>query len=91
LGLTLEIDENFHWIEQDWNKWDNDWLIFLTHSDFDGYFTAYRCGRIAKKLKLVFSKWYPEDIYHIYDLEHGLKLVDAMEYCNKNNEILILC
>jgi hypothetical protein len=86
LGLTIEIDSNFKWITQDWSKWDKDWFIFLTHSDCDGIFTPSQCGRISKKLKSVIDRWNPNDILESYDIEHGLKLVDAMQYCKDNKK-----
>ncbi|HEX4374901.1 MAG TPA: hypothetical protein VHZ50_16470 [Puia sp.] len=86
LGLTLEIDSNFKWVQQDWGKWDKDWLIFLTHSDCDGIFTFSQCARISKKLRCVLEKWEPKDIQHVYDLEHGVNLVEAMEYCKINKK-----
>lgn len=86
LALTLETDSNGRWVEQDWEKWDKDWLIFLTHSDCSGYFTHFQCGRISKKLKSVLEKWEPKDLHYFYDLEHGLILVKAMEYCNDNKK-----
>lgn len=86
LGLALEIDYEGRWIQQDWEKWDKDWLIFLTHSDCSGQFTHSQCGRISKKLKDVLEKWEPKDIQYLYDIEHGLLLVDAMKYCKDNKK-----
>jgi hypothetical protein len=86
LCLTLELTPDFKWIEQDWNKWDEDWLLFLTHSDCDGYFTPDQCGRISKKMKKVIENWMPIDIIGQYDLEHARYLIKAMEHCKENNK-----
>ena len=86
LGLILETDSEGRWIQQDWEKWDKDWLIFLTHNDCSGQFTHSQCGKISKKLKAVLDKWDPTNIQHSYDIKHGLLLVDAMQYCNKNKK-----
>ncbi len=88
LGLKLEIDSEFKWIDQDWESWDKDWLIFLTHSDCNGYFTSYRCGRISRKLKIVLDTWEPKDIIESYDLEHGIQLVKAMKHCKNSKKIM---
>ena len=86
LGLTLEIDSDFNWVTQDWIKWDKDWLLFLTHSDCSGIFTFSQCGRISEKLKLVIDTWQPKDLQESYDIEHGMKLVEAMQYCKANKK-----
>jgi hypothetical protein len=81
VGLIIERDINHRILEQDWNKWDRDWFIFLTHSDCDGHLTSSQCGRIAKKLKSVIEKWPTNDIVESYDVEQAKSLIEAMEHC----------
>jgi hypothetical protein len=87
LGLNYEVTDDWKYVNKEWSGWDKYWLLFLTHSDFDGTLSPKECGKIAKRMRRLITTWDVNDI----DYSRLIKLVEAMEHCKDHEKELTFC
>lgn len=83
-GLNLDEMEGFGG-DKPWETSSGQHVTPLTpllnHSDCDGYLERYECEEVAPRLRLVLDEWTEDaSIENRYDLEHGRRLLAAMEH-----------
>lgn len=60
--------------------------LLLNHSDCSGNLSPVECAVVAPRLRQLIEEWDDDR-----DKKHALMLVEGMEYCVMNGEVLIFC